>query len=78
MRDVERYQRELDTILRDAEEKAKRASDLHTIDSIEQLFARGVQLGISHSESWRIIEETPSDPRMGLLALIQTLRDRSK
>jgi hypothetical protein len=48
------------------------------VDRIEQLFVRAGQLGISQAESWRIIEKTPTDPKAGVLALIEEIRKRSK
>ena len=77
MRDVERYQKELDTILRDTEEKAKRASHLQDVDRLDQLFVLAAQLDISQAESWRIIEKTPNDAKTGVLALIEEIQKRS-
>ncbi len=78
MGDAERYQKEFDAILLDTEDRAKRAEHLQGVDRIEQLFARAAQLGISQSESWRIIEKMPSDPKAGVAALIEEIRKRSK
>lgn len=76
MRDAERYQRELDRIFRETEDKARRATYLQDVARIEDLFAVAAQRGISQAESWRIIEH-PDDPRSGLLALIEKVRERS-
>jgi hypothetical protein len=78
MSDAERYQKEFDAILRDTEDKAKRAEHLQGVDRIEQLFERAGQFGISQAESWRIIEKTPADPKAGISALIEEIRKRSK
>jgi hypothetical protein len=78
IRDVERYQGELDAILRDTEEKAKRASHLQGVDRLDQLFVRAAQLDISQAESWRIIDNTPNDAKAGVLALIEEIQRRSK
>lgn len=78
MRDVERYQKEFDAILRDTEYKAKRAESLQNMESLEHIFAQAAQNGISQAESWRIIDETPNDPRSGLHALIAEIIKRSK
>ena len=77
MKDVERYQKEFDRMLRETEEKAKRASYLQGVDRIEQLFDIAARLGISQAESWRIIEATPNSPKAGLLAFIQEIQARS-
>ena len=77
MSDAERYQKEFDAILRDTEDKAKRAEYLQGVDRLEQLFARADQLGISQAESWRIIEKTPADPKAGVLALIEEIKKLS-
>jgi hypothetical protein len=55
MRDAERYQEELDSILRETEDRAKRASHLQGVDRLDQLFIRAAQLDILQAESWRII-----------------------
>ncbi len=78
MSDAERYQKEFDAILRDTQDKAKRAEHLQGVDRLDQLFARAAQLGIRREESWRIIEKTPADPKAGVLALIEEIKKRSK
>jgi hypothetical protein len=78
MRDAERYQKELDTILQETEDKAKRASYLVGVARIEQLFEVAAQLGISQAEAWRIIDRNPNDAKSGLLALIENVQERSK
>jgi hypothetical protein len=78
MKDAERYQKELDAILRDTEDKAKRASHLLGVDRLDQLFVCAAQLGISQAESWRIIEKTPNDAKAGVLALIEEIQQRSE
>ena len=78
MRDAERYQEELDAILRDTEDRAKRASHLQGVDRLDQLLVRAAQLDISQAESWRIIENTPNDAKAGVLALIEEIQKRSR
>ena len=77
MRDVKRYQRELDLIFRETEDRAKRASYLHGVDRIEHLLQLAAQRGISQVESWRIIDQSPKDPKSGLLALIEKVQQPS-
>ena len=77
MRDAERYQKELDAILRDTEDKARRASQLQNVDRLDQLFVRAAQLGISQAESWRIIEAA-NDPKSGVLTLIEEIQRQSR
>jgi hypothetical protein len=76
VRNSERYQRELDVILRETGDEAKRASHLLGIAQIEQLFEAAAQCGISHAQAWRIIEANPEDPRSGVLALIEEVQER--
>jgi hypothetical protein len=76
MKDAERYQKELDAILRNTGDKAKRVSHLENVDRLDQLFVRAAQLGISQAESWRIIDKT-DDPKAGVLALIEEIQRQS-
>ena len=62
-------------IVRETEDKAKRASHLLGVARIEQLFEVAVQRGISHAEAWRIIDANPKDPRAGVLALIERVQE---
>jgi hypothetical protein len=56
MRDAERYQKELDMILQETEDKAKRATYLFGVARIEQLFEVAARNGIFQTEAWRIID----------------------
>jgi len=78
MRDVERYQKILDAILRGTEHRAQRASHLQGVNRLDQLIVRAAQLDISQAESWRIIENTPDDAKAGVLVLIEEIQRRSK
>jgi hypothetical protein len=61
MRDAQRYQKELDLILQETEDKAKRATYLSGVADIEQLFEVATQRGMSQAEAWRIIDRSPNE-----------------
>ena len=79
MIDRERYQKELDALIRETDDDAAYAKYLRGVDNLARLFECAKSVGIEESEAWDIIARgtTADGPRSGVLHLIRVIIERS-
>jgi len=73
MTSAERYQKELEQILKDTEARASRATLLTNIETFEQILTAAAEVEIEEAEAWEIVESDPQGPKAGLLTLLAVI-----